>query len=406
MTQMKGKWIVDETIGLAKINGTVGESGQVIKLDGSKDAQFATLAHTDISDFDTGVQQNRLDQMANPTAAVAMNSQKITGLANGTDNGDAVNKSQLDAAISGLTWKEPALDYITNNTVAPPTEESGDRYVLSDDGGAPHEDWDGASAGDIVDFNGSTWDAVTPTGNEAIFFDDDDSAMTFDNDTSAWIQFSGAGQVVGGAGLTKSGNTLNVGAGTGITVNADDVQINLDSDITITGEWQLNDLRVNEATKVSATSTELNILDGVTATTAEINYLDNDDLTSADLQKLADLTASATELNLNDGIASVSTGTGDNDKFVTQGYVDDAVAAVDSRRVETITLDGTMITNKSLTLAATPADVAEVVADVAGAPKSVYTDDYTVSGTTLTWDSLGWDGIVEAGDKVVVSYHV
>lgn len=36
-------------------------------------------------------------------------------------------------------------------------------------------------------------------------------------------------------------------------------------------------------------------------------------------------TITVTELGLLNGIASVSTGTGDNDKFVTQGYVDDAV---------------------------------------------------------------------------------
>jgi len=40
-----------------------------------------SLAHTKISDFDTGVQANRLDQMAAPTASVSANSQKITMLA-------------------------------------------------------------------------------------------------------------------------------------------------------------------------------------------------------------------------------------------------------------------------------------------------------------------------------------
>ena len=36
----------------------------------------------------------------------------------------------------------------------------------------------------------------------------------------------------------------------------------------------------------------------VTATAAELNYLDNSDLAAADIQKLADLTGTATELNL------------------------------------------------------------------------------------------------------------
>ncbi len=41
----------------------------------------------------------------------------------------------------------------------------------------------------------------------------------------AFTQFSGAGQVTAGGGLTKTGNSLDVGAGTGIQVNADDVAL-------------------------------------------------------------------------------------------------------------------------------------------------------------------------------------
>lgn len=40
-----------------------------------------------------------------------------------------------------------------------------------------------------------------------------------------FTQFSGAGQVTAGAGLTKDGNTINIGDGYGITVNADSIEV-------------------------------------------------------------------------------------------------------------------------------------------------------------------------------------
>ena len=42
----------------------------------------------------------KLNEFAAPTASVAMGNQKITGLANGAAATDAVNKGQLDAAVS------------------------------------------------------------------------------------------------------------------------------------------------------------------------------------------------------------------------------------------------------------------------------------------------------------------
>jgi hypothetical protein len=66
-----------------------------------------TQTASTISNFDTQVRTNRLDQMAAPTASVAMGSQKITGLGLATSGTDAVN-----------------VDYITNqkgvaNGIAP-----------------------------------------------------------------------------------------------------------------------------------------------------------------------------------------------------------------------------------------------------------------------------------------------
>ena len=55
---------------------------------------------------------------------------------------------------------------------------------------------------------------------------------------------------------------------------------------------------------VTATASELNIMDGVTATTAELNIMDGVTSTAAELNILDGVTATATELNYVDGVTS------------------------------------------------------------------------------------------------------
>ncbi len=71
-----------------------------------------------ISDFNTAVRTNRLDQMATPTADVAMGSQKITGLANPTSAQDAATKAYVDAAVNGTDWKNSVRAGSTANIAA------------------------------------------------------------------------------------------------------------------------------------------------------------------------------------------------------------------------------------------------------------------------------------------------
>ena len=50
-----------------------------------------------------------------------------------------------------------------------------------------------------------------------------DGTVTVGTTALSWTQFSGAGQITAGDGMTKSGNTLNVGAGSNLLVSADAV---------------------------------------------------------------------------------------------------------------------------------------------------------------------------------------
>ena len=53
-----------------------------------------------------------------------------------------------------------------------------------------------------------------------------DTAITFGSTTVDFAQFSGAGQITAGDGLTKTSNTLAVNVGTGISLVSDEVRIN------------------------------------------------------------------------------------------------------------------------------------------------------------------------------------
>lgn len=59
-------------------------------------------------------------------------------------------------------------------------------------------------------------------------------------------------------------------------------------------------------TQVSATATELNLMDGVTSTTAELNILDGVTSTAAELNILDGVTATAIELNKMDGLGATA----------------------------------------------------------------------------------------------------
>lgn len=76
-----------------------------------------TITASKISDFDTQVRTNRLDQMAAPTAPVSLNNQRITDLATPTDDKDAVTKAYADSIAQSLNVHQ-AADYATTTAVS------------------------------------------------------------------------------------------------------------------------------------------------------------------------------------------------------------------------------------------------------------------------------------------------
>jgi hypothetical protein len=85
---------------------------------------------------------------------------------------------------------------------------------------------------------------------------------------------------------------------------------------------------------VTATHTELNLIDGVTATTAELNILDGVTATAAELNILDGVTATASELNLVDGVTATT---------AELNYVDGVTSAIQTQ------LDAKQASNDILT---------------------------------------------------------
>jgi len=202
-----------------------------------------TLTSAKISDFDTQVRTSRLDQMAAPTATVSLNSQKISNLADPTAAQDAATKAYVDATRQGLDVKDSVRAATTANITLSATQTvdgvalvAGDRVLVKDQSTA--------SANGIYVVAAGAWTRATDadsstkvTGGMFTFVEegtanaDSGWVLTTNNPIAlgttslAFTQFSGAGQVTAGAGLTKTGSTLDIGAGTGIQVNADDIAL-------------------------------------------------------------------------------------------------------------------------------------------------------------------------------------
>lgn len=73
--------------------------------------------------------------------------------------------------------------------------------------------------------------------------------------------------------------------------------------------------------------------------------------------------------------------------------------------VQKFTLTPTDITNKTVTLTQTPTVLALTRLIVITGLEQDYGTDFTVSGTTLSWNGLGLESLLESGDKLVIVYN-
>lgn len=100
--------LVDGTIVASDIaDGTI-TAAKMVSDPYARANHTGTQTASTISDFNTAVRTNRLDQMAAPTGSVSLNSQKVTSLATPTDNTDAATKAYVDTKVADLVNSAPS----------------------------------------------------------------------------------------------------------------------------------------------------------------------------------------------------------------------------------------------------------------------------------------------------------
>ena len=172
---------------------------------------------------------------SNIAVDINFNGHKITGLSPGTVGTDAINLNQLEAYVTGLSWKTAVVAATTADinlgtiglgTVDGYALTAGARVLVKNQAAPAQNGIYVAAAGAwtrALDF-----DALADAINSAAVFVShgttqaqtgwvvNSDVVDFGTDAINWVQFNGTAGITAGVGLNKVGNTLDVNLGAGI----------------------------------------------------------------------------------------------------------------------------------------------------------------------------------------------
>jgi len=178
------------------------------------------------------------------TGVIAMSNNKITGVATPTADQDAATKAYVDSVAQGIDAKASCAAATTGNVTLSGTQTIdgyalavGQRVLVKDQSAAADNGIYVVAAGSwsrAADAN--TWDELvaaftfvehgTTNANNG-YICTIPVIGTLGTTPVTWAQFSGAGQINAGTGMSKNGNTLNVNTASSsrIVVGADDIDL-------------------------------------------------------------------------------------------------------------------------------------------------------------------------------------
>lgn len=178
------------------------------------------------------------------TGAIAMSNNKVTGLGTPTADQDAATKAYVDSIAQGIDAKASCLAATTANITLSGTQTidgvavaAGQRVLVKNQANAAQNGIYVSAAGAWTRAaDADTWDELvsaytfieqgTDNGNNG-YICTVTAGGTLGTTPVTWVQFSGAGQINAGAGLTKVGNTIDVvtASSSRIVVNPDNIDL-------------------------------------------------------------------------------------------------------------------------------------------------------------------------------------
>lgn len=179
----------------------------------------------------------------NGTGNVNVDNSRIVNLADPVSAQDAATKAFVENLVQGLDPKQSVKAATTGNlaalsgllTIDDIVLVAGDRVLVKDQTTSSQNGiYIAATNGWTRSLDANTWDELVSAyvfveagtvNYDNGFLCTINNGGTLDSSPVTWVQFNGAGQVIAGDGLSKTGNRLDVVAGTGITVAADNVAL-------------------------------------------------------------------------------------------------------------------------------------------------------------------------------------
>jgi hypothetical protein len=177
------------------------------------DGTVALTANWDAGGYEIRAQTFESDVVTGTAPLVVASTTKVANLnadlLDGQEGAYYASAASVTAITSGYSRRQSVIARV-DNTAAPPTEVSGDRYLL-DATGTSDAGWDGAAINQVVEFNGTTWDASAPSEGWIVYNDGTDTDWLYVDDGSpVWQERTAGGGVTDhGAlsGLTDDDHT-------------------------------------------------------------------------------------------------------------------------------------------------------------------------------------------------------